>query len=182
MDFELILKRLLEGFDKKGLRYALTGGLALGALGAPRATMDIDFLVHKEDLDALHQIMLALGYTRKLRTDNVSQYRHTAPGLAIDFLHASRPASLGMLERAKKKTISGGTCAVRVLEPEDVIGLKVQAIANDPARKTKDSADIEALMGIHGVQLDWERLAEYYHLFGVDEEFKHLKERFAHAQ
>ncbi len=181
MDFELILKNLTERFDKEGIRYALTGGLALGALGAPRATLDIDFLVHKDDLGALHKIMLELGYEKRFQSENVSQYRHAAPGLSVDYIHAFRQTSLNMLDRAGKQMIGGGKNSVRVLTPEDVIGLKVQAMANDPDRKAKDSADIESLMAIHGARLDWKRLAEYYALFGMDNELQRLKEKFGHA-
>ncbi|MCM8778689.1 MAG: hypothetical protein NC898_05640 [Candidatus Omnitrophica bacterium] len=61
---------------------------------------------------------------------------------------------------------------------EDVIGLKVQAIANDPERKIKEMADIEALMGVYKNRLDWERLEDYFRLFGMDKELKQLKVRF----
>jgi hypothetical protein len=38
VDFERVFKNLLEGFDRRRIRYALMEGFALGALGAPRAT------------------------------------------------------------------------------------------------------------------------------------------------
>jgi hypothetical protein len=183
MDFERVLKTLLEEFDEKRIRYALMGGVALGVWGAPRTTLDIDFLVHRDDLEVLHTGMQALGYQRRASNANVSQYRHEAPGLgSVDFVHAFRRISLEMLARAVDRPVFGGTRQVRVLLPEDVIGLKVQAIVNDPEnRKAKDSADIEALMEARGVKLDWPRIEEFYKLFSMEQEAHRLRGRFDHA-
>ena len=183
MDFERVLKTLLEEFEEKHIRCALMGGVALGVWGAPRATMDIDFLVHRDDLDALHDAMQTFGYQRRACSEDVSQYRHEVPGLgSVDFVHAFRRISLEMLGRAVARPVFGGTRQVRVLLPEDVIGLKVQAIVNDPeTRKAKDSADIEALMAARGAELDWGRVEEFYKLFSLEEEARRLRERFGHA-
>ena len=46
---EDLLHRLLREFDRLHTRYALMGGFALGALGAPRATRDLNFLIHRDE-------------------------------------------------------------------------------------------------------------------------------------
>ena len=179
MDFERVLKSLLDGFDQRRIRYALMGGFALGALGAPRATMDLDFLVHRDDLEALHALMVSLGYARRYHTDNVSQYAsQDAAWGGVDFVHAFRKVSLAMLDRAMEKPILGRSRLARLLQPEDVIGLKVQALANDPARRMKEMADIEALMDVYGAEMDWYRLGEFFELFGLSRELRALRGRF----
>ncbi len=55
VDFERVLKALLAGFDYQQIRYAAIGGFALGVLGIPRATMDLDFLVQRDDLHKLQE-------------------------------------------------------------------------------------------------------------------------------
>ena len=102
MDFEHVLTTLLAEFDRLRIRYAAIGGFALGVLGVPRATLDLDFLVHRDDLDKLDTSLTALGYQRFVDTENVSQYRHvdTLWG-SVDFVHAFRKFALAMLERAK---------------------------------------------------------------------------------
>lgn len=182
MDFERVVKALVEEFERCRIRYGVIGGFALGALGIPRATMDIDFLVHRDDLEALDQLLTGLGYRRHVRLENVSHYRHTehAAG-SIDVIHAFRAFALGMLERATPHPIFNGTRTMRVLQPEDIIGLKVQAVANDPARQAQERADIEELMRRYGKQLDWKRIQEYYEVFELGDEAKALRQRFAHA-
>lgn len=183
MDFERVLQVLLAEFDGNGIRYAAIGGFALGVLGVPRATLDLDFLVHRDDLEKLHETLTRREYQRVFHTENVSQYRH--PDVlwgSVDFVHAFRKAGLAMLARAKSHPIFGGTGAIRVAEPEDVIGLKVQAMVNDPDRRSQEMADIERLMALYGRKLDWQRIQEFYDLFGLAEDALQLRERFERAQ
>src|SRR3989338_7701214 len=74
MHFKLVLEKLLTDFDRHNIRYALMGGFALGAWGVPRSTVDIDFLVNREDMEKVDAIMRGLGYECRHKTENVSQY------------------------------------------------------------------------------------------------------------
>ncbi len=183
VDFERVLKALLAEFDRCEIRYAVIGGFALGVLGHARATMDLDFLVHRDDLEKVDQGMTALGYERIMQTENVSHYRHRDKAWgAVDFIHAFRKSSLAMLARAKGYPAFGGKQTVKAADPEDVIGLKVQAMTNDSARMPQEVADIETLMRLYGSKLDWARIQEYYDIFGVGEEVRRLRERFGRAE
>ncbi len=182
MDFKAVLKELLTAFYEHNIRYALMGGFALGAWGIPRATVDIDFLVNRDDTEKVHGIMTGMGYECRYRTENVSQYISPFKIFGeVDFLHAFRSASLRMLQRAEDKEIFNGI-NIRVLKPEDLIGLKVQAIANDERRKNIELSDIESLMAEFGKGLDWPLIEEYFELFGFDELLKELKERYGSAK
>ena len=182
MNFERVLEALLGEFDYRHIRYAAIGGFALGVLGYPRTTIDLDFLVHEDDLSKVHDVLAHLGYQRVVHTENVSQYRHNDDAWgSIDFIHAFRKTSLAMLTRAKSYPVFGETRTVKAVDPEDVIGLKVQAMINDPDRKSQESADVERLMGLYGSKLDWKRIQEYYNIFGLGEEAKRLRKRFGRA-
>lgn len=183
MDFEIVLKTLISEFSRLKIRCAVIGGFALGVLGVPRQTMDLDFLVHRDDLEKLDKAMSALGYARVFHSENVSQYRHpdTAWG-SVDFIHAFRKISLAMLDRAKDYPALGGKQSLRAAQPEDVIGLKVQAMFNDSERRAQEQSDIERLMGQYGRRLDWDRIEEFYDVFGFAEEAKKLRERFDIAE
>jgi hypothetical protein len=182
VDFELVLKTLLAEFHREQIRYAVIGGFALAVLGVPRQTMDLDFLVHRDDLAKLDARLATLGYKPVFQTENVSQYRHDKDLWgALDFVHAFREVSLAMLQRAKEYPLFGATPSIKVVEAEDVIGLKVQAMCNDATRTAQERADIERLMKHHGKRLDWERISEYYALFGLSEEVTNLRERFDRA-
>jgi len=176
MDFKQVLKELLSAFDKDDIHYALVGGLALGAWGIPRATVDIDFLVRRDDLEKIEWIMQRLSYECRHRSENVSQYVSPA-GLfgEVDFLHAFRQTSLEMLQRAEKREVFGGALRINVLQPEDLIGLKLQAIKNDPSRESSDIADIENLLYAHAGSVDWPLVEEYFTLFDMQEIYERIR-------
>ncbi len=182
MDFELVLKTLLAEFSRLEIRAAAIGGFALGVLGVPRQTMDLDFLIHRDDLEKLGDLLARLGYRREFHSENVSQYRHAdAAWGSVDFIHAFREISLAMLERAEARPALGGSQSLRTARPEDVIGLKVQAMCNDPARRAQEQADIERLMARYGRKLDWQRIEEFYDVFGLAGEARNLRARFDRA-
>ena len=183
MDFERVLKSLLTAFERNQIRYAAIGGFGLGLLGFKRATMDLDFLIHRDDLGRLDDVLTELGYRRFVRTENASHYRHTNGAWgALDFIHGFRGPSVGMLDRVKQVPFLEGCPPIKVVQPEDLIGFKVQAIANQPSRRTQDHADIARLIQHYQGKLDWDRIQEYYELFEMGEEGRKLQERFGHAE
>ena len=183
MDFKLVLEKLLTAFREQDVRYALIGGMALGAWGVPRGTVYIDFLVHRDDKGKVDAVMQGLGYECKYRTENVSQYVSPLEVFGeVDFLHAFRAPSLGMFERAVERKLFGGTVSLRVLKIEDLIGFKVQAIANNENRRAQDMADIEALLALHGSAVNWFLIEEYLALFGLNDLCGELRRKYAGNQ
>jgi len=183
MDYKLVFEQLLKIFHEKHVRYALIGGFALGVQGVSRATTDIDFLVHLNDMPKIHMILCKLGYERLYQSENVSQYKSPLKILgAVDFLHAFREISINMLQRAQEKKIFDETIALKVVTVEDLIGLKVQAMENDKSRKSSELADIESLLAKHRQSVDWDLLNSFFSLFRLDELFGQLKKRYGHAE
>jgi hypothetical protein len=89
MDFGAVLERLVDFFSKEKVRWGLTGGFAMGALGAPRTTADLDFLIHRDDMPRVHHFLKSVGYKRILSSENVSQYDNPASAWgSLDFIHA----------------------------------------------------------------------------------------------
>ena len=86
-----------------------------------------------------------------------------------------------MRARAKDYPVFEQTRTLNVAAPEDVIGLKVQALANDPDRRLQDLADIESLCALYADRLDWERSDEFFGLFDLKEDARKLREKFARA-
>lgn len=179
MDFNLVIKKTLSEFKKADIHYALIGGFALGMWGISRATVDVDFLVLNSDMDKVDGIMKGLGYQNVFHNENVSQYSSPVKVFGeVDFLHAFREASVSMLENAEDKQIFGGKLSIKVARPEDLIGLKIQAIANDETRLAGDLADIESLMALYKEKLDWDRIGEYFSIFEKDGMAKELRRKY----
>ena len=179
MDFKSVLTTLLKGFEQNDVRYGLMDGFALGLWGVGRSTVDLDFLILLESREAVSKVMSDMGYELKYESENVSQYVSPVKIFGeIDFLHAFRDASRGMLDRAVEKDAFDGKVRVKVLMPEDVIGLKLQAIANDSSREQNDMADIEALLEVRKEETDWELLRGYCDTLHRSDLFKDLQGRY----
>lgn len=176
MDFKTVISSLLQRFKEHRVRYGLMGGFALGLWGVARSTVDLDILVHRDDLAKIDTIMKDLAYECKFRSENVAQYTSPLGRYGeVDFLFAFREASRGMLERSVEKKIFGGELAIKVLLPEDLIGLKLQAIKNNPARREQDMADIKALCAVQR-ELDWRLIRQYGEILDAQNLLKEITE------
>lgn len=120
-------------------------------------------------MERIAAIMAAHEYECRYKTENVSQYVSPLRVFGeVDFLHAFRDAAVAMLKRTTVKTAFYGALNINVLKPEDLIGLKLQAMKNDPARHAVDASDIRALMRVCGGSLDIKAVKKYFELFKMD--------------
>lgn len=181
MNFAKVLARVVTDFDAHGVHYALIGGMAMAMHGLQRTTLDLDFILLINDLDISDEILRNHGYHRAFHSENVSHYLSTEPALGrIDLLHAFRSATLGMLERADRLPWPN-SITVPVVHLEDLIGLKIQALVNDPARQSHDWADIHQIIrhaAAQSIPIDWELLTDYLALFDLSDKLLELTDLY----
>lgn len=179
MDFEKVLPVIIKEFENNKVQYALIGGFAMGFFGVLRTTVDLDFLINRQNMNIVERILKKFGYKCVYKTENVSQFVSNLTIFGeIDFIHAFRKISKTMLARALDMKVLDGKVNLKVLIPEDIIGLKVQAIANNPERGTQDMSDIEAIIKHNMDTLDWNLIEEYFLLFSKKKEFMNLKAKY----
>jgi hypothetical protein len=179
MDFKMVLKSLIDGFDKDGIQYALLGGFALGLWGRARMTADLDFLVRRVDCDRVDVLMKNLGYECVSLSENFGHYSSALKIFGfVDFLYASRPSSLDMLNKALVRAAYDGELQIKVLSREGIIAFKLQAILNNPSRESKDMMDIRELLSIDDGSIDWSEIERYGRLLGMDDIVRNLKKEF----
>lgn len=185
MNFSKVLAELCGRLDAAEVRYALIGGFAMALRGAPRATLDLDFLLLLDDLEKAQAIFGELGYRREFHSANVSHYTGSGPEWGrVDILHAFRGPSLGMLERAERIRIDA-ELTLPVAQVEDIVGLKIQALTNDVSRALGDWNDILLLVAAAGRErqaFDWELVADYLRLFGLEDRLPELKSTYGPPQ
>lgn len=178
MDFERVIRRVVGGMEAEGVHYALIGGFAMALRGLQRSTMDLDFILMMEDLAKADRILRECSYERVFHSENVSHYVSAERDWGrIDILHAFRGPTLGMLKRAERLPVLEDL-RIKVVHIEDIAGLKVQALVNDPGRATRDWADIRMMMEAAGEQnrpVDWGLLGDYLALFQLESKLAQLK-------
>lgn len=152
------LNRLLQNFDQRGV---IIGGIAVGFLGKPRYTADVDavFLLSTENIpnflelaraeDIIPRIQNADAFARKNR---VLLLKYTPTETEVDISLGIMPFEEEMVERSTVKSFAD--ISVRLPTPEDLIIMK--AIAHRP----KDLEDIRTIVDKYP-NLDQKRI-EYW--------------------
>jgi hypothetical protein len=95
MALYLEFERIARQFEKAKLRYAVVGGLAVGLHGYVRATQDMDFLVHEQDVPKAESALLKLGYCA---SPNVQEFARARLILKRFFKRVPREDDLMMVD------------------------------------------------------------------------------------
>jgi hypothetical protein len=144
--FEEFRKLALE-LGKTGVRYALTGGVAMAFYTEPRFTRDIDLLVDSDDFDKTKDILEAVGYFesispwtfRKVAIELHRFLKIVAPEeeMLIDVLVAKDEETRRIIRDAVEAESEEGK--IMVVNRKDLIWLKSMRDSK------QDQADIERL-------------------------------------
>lgn len=78
-----------------------------------------------------------------------------------------------MLQRAVEKEVFG-MMKIKSLIPEDIIGLKLQAIRNDPERQQGEIEDIMFLVENYKDKMDWSLIEQYVRILKTEELYKEI--------
>lgn len=166
--FVATITSVVETAAQGGFRVALIGGFALPFLGVTRATGDVDFLADAAGSAALHDALVSRGFSARYRTEEVANYASPGPShAAVDFVFSRRPATQAMLQRAALVELPSSTIRVARIDAEGIMGLKIQALANDPRRRRQDEADIVALLRANAGRLDLDLVRGYFEAFDM---------------
>jgi hypothetical protein len=163
------LEELLAELNSSRTSYALIGGLALSPHGIVRGTADIDLLVDTSAGERVDAMLRKLGYQCQHRNADAGNYLRDDQ--RVDLIYAHRPIALRLLGAASERATPFGT--LRVISAEGLIGLKLQALVNDP-RRTQDLEDIRGLLRVNRDTLDMTELREYFRLFDREQQLDSL--------
>ena len=170
MNFNLVLKYLIELFNERKVPYALIGGLALGIHGIIRTTQDIDFIIPLSAIQKIEDFLLTHGYKKLFRSDDIAGYVSDNFELGrVDFILAHRKYTQNMLNGAIPFDTEASGHKLMVAPLEDIIGLKLQAYFNRKDRKTDDMKDIENIIKQFKTKLDYKKIKEYASIFNAQD-------------
>lgn len=160
---------IVQRFAAQRIDAALIGGVAVSLHGLVRATKDLDLLVDDAQAAAAEEILRELGFTTLGRNQVFGNY--LLGPLRVDLLFTQGRHTREMLARAPFVQLRRG--AAKLARPEDLIGLKLQALANRPERPS-DAADIRLLLQRFVGTMDMSLVREYFALFGKEAELDAL--------
>lgn len=140
------LHRIAARLDELGIPYAVVGGLALFRHGYRRFTEDVDLLVTKEGLTAIHRELEGLGY--RLPHARSRNLRDAENGVRIEFLTAGdypgdgKPKPVAFPDPAAVASETGG---IKFIDLERLMELKLASGMTSPGR-LRDLSDVMELI------------------------------------
>lgn len=172
MDFERVLRKIVDQLDLRGIRFALIGGHGLAAYGLVRATLDLDLVVEAEAQPSLIDFLEGIGYETLHRSTGYSNHLHNDATLGrVDFVYV-RGETADKLFAATRVQPGPGGLEVPVPSPEHLAAMKVQAMKNDPSRALQELADIRFLLSVQDV--DRTEIRDYFEKHGLLNRFEEL--------
>jgi len=140
------LRKITRRLDAIGIAYAVAGGMALFAHGYRRFTEDVDILVAKESLQAIHQALDGLGYVPPFQGSK--NLRDAEFGVKIEFIVTGeypgdgKPKPVAFPEPGDVAVESDG---IRYVNLPTLIELKTASGMTNPGR-LRDLADVQELI------------------------------------
>lgn len=168
-DLLATLRMVAEILQRRGVRYALMGGLAVVARGRVRTTQDIDLMmsISQLALPGFLEELVANGFPVDL-PDAIQRWNYeglmplrSGSGVRIDFMKAVLPIFDSILQRATEVDFEG--LKLRVIEVEGLLLLKLIAF------RPQDQLDVQGLLAanVGQIDLEWVR-REWSQLSGLD--------------
>ncbi len=174
MDVARVLRLVGPFLEGRGEPWALVGGLAVLAWGAPRATFDADVLVPRDVQGDLVRFLEAKGFRTLSLSPGFSSHEHEDPGLGrVDVLYVDGPTAQAVFGGCSRRSLCEGLEAP-VPRAEHLVAMKVQAFARDRERFS-DLADLRFLLGLPGLDIDEAR--GYFEQAGLLDYFERLRRR-----
>jgi hypothetical protein len=170
VDFARELDAIRAFLVQRRFRVAVIGGVALGAYGNPRLTLDLDVVTEASAQEALIAFMESQGFVTLHRSSGYSNHRHSQRG-RVDFMYV-RDQTADRLFASTTELPGPGGQPIPVPKPEHLIAMKVQAMRDAPERGLQDLVDIAYLLQVDGV--DREEVHRYFVRAGLEERWHEL--------
>lgn len=152
----MFIHTLCNAFEQAKIPYAVVGGYAVALHGAPRGTIDIDFVIHwsEHNLEKTEELLTNLGLASRIPVDAKTvftfrdEYVTKKNVVAWNFYN---PAKLNEqvniiinydLAKASTKTILTQSGKIKILKKEDLIVMKK---LSGRAQDIEDVKSLEAL-------------------------------------
>lgn len=149
------MRKIARRLDDLGVSCAVAGGMSLDAHGFRRLTVDVDILVTRESLAAIHERLDDLGYVAPFAGSK--NLRDTESGVRIEFLVAGefpgdgQPKPVAFPDPADIGVEIDG---IRYLRLPSLVELKLASGMTNPGR-LKDLGDVLELIKILGLSSEF---------------------------
>ena len=156
MDYAKAFHIVAKASKEFAVPCVLIGGFAINFYKVTRNTLDIDFLITKEDFAKIKNALLIAGYAEEFVTDVAVRLSSKKDVLDIDFMIVDPDTRERICADGKKVEVVGEKLIVPSIE--HLIALKLHAIKNNQKNRIwKDLPDIIRLIQMN--KIDYKKKA-----------------------
>lgn len=168
MDYSKAFHLVSKVSKKASVPCVLIGGFAINFYKVTRSTLDIDFLITKEDFKKIKAAILAAGYAQDFATDVAVRFSNKRDALDIDFMIVDSRTREKIIECGKSAEVVGEKLIIPSID--HLIALKLHAIKhNQKNRIWKDLPDIISLIRMNKIDHKSEAFKDLCLKYGNDD-------------
>jgi len=155
--------------DKEGAACVLVGGFAVNYYKVTRQTIDVDFLITKEDFNKIADRLKKAGFELEYAQELFTRFKGPAQYLMdIDFMFVDKETLDKIIRDGREILVAQQKFIVPSLNT--LIALKLHAIKyNQKLREYKDLPDIINLVRVNGVDCKSKEFHELCLKYGTEE-------------
>lgn len=169
-----IFHLIREIANEAGVSFVLIGGFAVNYYKVTRQTLDIDFLITKEDFDKISGPLEKSGFKLEDIKDVFARFSGNKYYLMdIDFMFVDAETLKKIVNDGKEISIAKQKFLVPSLE--NLIALKLHSVKyNQKSREYKDLPDIINLIKMNNVNCKTKKFHELCLKYGTEELYKKI--------
>lgn len=150
MDYSKAFHLVAGASKKSAVPCVLIGGFAINFYKVSRNTLDVDFLITKEDFEKIKSALTIAGYSEEFVTDVAVRFSNKKEAADIDFMIVDKTTREKIVKDGKEVEVVGEKLVIPSVN--HLIALKLHAIkTNQKNRILKDLPDIVDLIKINKV-------------------------------
>jgi len=175
MDYAKAFHLVAKASKESAVPCVLIGGFAINFYKVTRDTLDIDFLITKEDFIKIKDALLAAGYAEDFATDVMVRFSNKADALDVDFMIVDKMTREEIVKDGKEIEVVGEKLIIPSIE--HLIALKLHAIKhNQKNRIWKDLPDVIRLVKMNGIDCADKGFKDLCLKYGTPEIYKTIVE------
>ena len=174
MNYPTIFHLISEISNKSGVSCVLIGGFAVNYYKVTRQTVDVDFLITKEDFDKISEQLKKAGFELEFTEEVFTRFKGNNRYLMdIDFMFVDKDTLTKIIKDGKEISIAKQKFIVPSLNT--LIALKLHAIKhNQKLREYKDLPDIINLIRTNKVNHRSEEFRDLCLKYGTKELYRKI--------
>lgn len=151
MDFGKVLEAVESEFARRGIGWAVVGGVAVVLYGVSRTTLDVDIAADGDRQEDVLAWAGQVGYECLHSSRGFSNHLHPQSSWGrLDVIYLRDATRSDVLGNSRRLQGPGGL-SVPVVEARHLIAMKAYSCKVDPGRRSQDLSDVRALARLQSV-------------------------------